>query len=37
MDMVDDRHHCLQDDLVLQRRNAQRTLRPVSLRYTDPS
>jgi hypothetical protein len=33
IDLVEDRHHGLLDDFVLQRRNAQRTLPPISLRY----
>ena len=35
--LVEDRHHGLLNDLVLQRRDAQRTLPPVSLRYKDSS
>ena len=35
IDLVEDRHHGLLDDLVLQRRDAQRTLPSVSLRYKD--
>src|SRR5258708_14326738 len=37
IDLVEDRHHRLLDDFVLQRRDAQRTLPPVSLRYKDSS
>src|SRR6266705_6404429 len=37
IDLVEDRHHGLLNDFVLQRCDAQRTLPPVSLRYKDPS
>src|SRR5438477_6334172 len=37
IDLVEDRHHSLLNDFVLQRRNAQRTLPPVGLRYVDSS
>jgi hypothetical protein len=33
--LVEDRHHSLLNNLVLQRCNAQRTLPPVSLRNID--
>src|ERR1035438_4469186 len=33
--LIEDRHHSLLDDLVLHRRDAQRALPPVSLRYID--
>src|SRR5665213_2712690 len=33
--LVEDRHHGLLNDFVLQRRDAQRTLSPISLRYID--
>src|SRR5712692_7724497 len=35
VDLVEDRHHRLLNDFVLQRCDAQRTLPPVSLRYKD--
>src|ERR1019366_510553 len=35
--LVEDHHHGLLNDLVLQRRDAQRTLPPVGLRYKDSS
>ena len=35
--LVEDRHHGLLNDFVLQRRDAQRTLPPISLRYIDSS
>src|SRR6266705_1271907 len=35
VDLVEDRHHCLLNDFVLQCCDAQRTLPPVSLRYKD--
>ena len=35
IDLVEDRHHGLLNDFVLQRRDAQRTLPPVSLRNID--
>jgi hypothetical protein len=37
IDLIEDRHHGLLDDFVLQRRNAQRALPTVSLRYIDSS
>src|SRR4029077_1594254 len=37
IDLVEDRHYGLLNDFVLQRRDAQRTLPPVSLRYKDSS
>jgi len=37
INLVEDRHHGLLNDFVLQRRDAQRTLPPVSLRYKDSS
>src|SRR5438552_15662932 len=37
IDLVEDRHHGLLNDLVFQRRDAQRTLPPVSLRNKDSS
>src|ERR1700674_1379821 len=37
IDLVEDRHHGLLNDFVLQRRDAQRTLPPISLRYKDSS
>src|SRR5215813_653150 len=37
IDLVEDRHHCLLNDFVLQCRDAQRTLLPISLRYIDSS
>src|SRR5436853_6673738 len=33
VDTVEDRHHCLLDDLILQRRDAQWPLLPIGLRY----
>jgi hypothetical protein len=33
--LIEDRHHGLLDDLVLQRRDAQWALPPVGLRYID--
>ena len=35
VNLVEDRHHGLLDDFVLQRRNAQRALPPVGFRYID--
>ena len=35
VNLVEDRHHGLLDDFVLQCRDAQRTLPPVGLRYID--
>ena len=35
--LVEDHHHRLLDDFVLQSSNAQRTLPPVGLRYIDSS
>ena len=35
INLIEDRHNGLLDDLVLQRRDAQRTLPPVGLRYID--
>ena len=37
IDLVEDRHHGLLHDFVFQRRDAQRTFPPVSLRYKDSS
>jgi hypothetical protein len=37
LDLVEDRHHRLLDDLVLQPRDTQRALPPVGLRYIDSS
>src|SRR5712691_10639186 len=37
IDLVEDRHHGLLNDLVIQRRDAQRTLPPVGLRNKDSS
>ena len=37
IDLVEDRHHGLLNDFVLQRRDAQPTLSPVSLRNKDSS
>ena len=37
VNLVEDRHHSLLNDFVFQRRDAQRTLPPVSLRYIDSS
>src|SRR4029077_12859768 len=37
VNLVEDSHHGLLYDLVFQRRNAQRTFPPVSLRYVDSS
>jgi hypothetical protein len=35
IDLVEDRHHSLLDDPVLQSRDAQRALPPIGLRYID--
>src|SRR5258707_757644 len=37
INLIEDGHHGLLYDLVFQRRNAQRALPPVSLRYVDSS
>src|SRR5712691_3854684 len=37
INLIENGHHSLLDDFVLQRRDAQRTLPPVSLRYIDSS
>src|SRR5271157_3344185 len=37
VNLVEDRHHSLLDDLVLQRRDAQGALPPIGLRYVDSS
>lgn len=37
IDLVEDRHHGLLNDFVLQGRDAQRTLSPVGLRDVDSS
>src|SRR5438128_4705477 len=37
VNLVEDRHHSLLNDFVFQRRDAQRTLPPVGLRYIDSS
>jgi hypothetical protein len=37
INLIEDGHHGLLDDLVLQRRDAQRTLPSVGLRYIDSS
>src|SRR5215471_4651695 len=37
VNLVEDRHHSLLNDLVLQCCDAQRTLPPIGLRYVDPS
>ena len=37
VNLIEDRHHRLLDDLVLQRRNAERTLPSIGLRYLDSS
>src|SRR5712691_8825669 len=37
IDLVEDRHHSLLNDFVFQRRDAQRTLPRVGLRYIDSS
>ena len=37
IDLVENRHHGLLNDFVLQCRDAQRALSPVSLRYVDSS
>ena len=35
IDLIEDRDHGMLDDLILQRRDAQRALPPVGLRYID--
>src|ERR1700681_1638978 len=37
VDLVENGHHGLLDDLVFQRRDAQRALSPIRLRYVDSS
>src|SRR5205823_2237254 len=37
VDLIENRHHGLLNDFVFQRRDAQRTLPPVGLRYVDSS
>ena len=37
INLIENGHHGLLDDFVLQRRDAQRTLPPVGLRYIDSS
>jgi len=35
VNLIEDRHHGLLDDLIFQRRDSQRTLSPIGLRYID--